>query len=165
MAETSASVPLSSQAVQTIRPLDAEDLPRLVKLAPELIDEFHGWRTSCDVDRMLAQWHALYASGAGIAYGLFEDNRLVGSIGGFSYQDMYDGVQTTADLGWFVQKASRRGIKPILLLRMLEQWAKEKASKRITFTKIVDPSDPDGPIHDLKGLGYAPRQVVYGKHL
>jgi len=154
----------TESAVQTVRALEVGDLSRLAALAPEFLEEFYGWRTSCNTEQLEAKWARLYASGVGIVFGLFEGDDLVGALGGFLYQDFYDGEWVAADLGWFVKKASRRGLKPLLLLRLFEQWAKCKGAERITFTTILNPKAP-GEIQDFRRLGYAPRQVVFGKHL
>ena len=148
-----------------VRALTVEELPRLVALGPTFVAEFHGWRTSFAGESFVEKWRRLYAHGAGIVFGWFRGEELVGVIGGVAFNDFYDDQPCVADMGWFVDLAHRSGSGSLRLLRALEEWARVKQGPgvRLTFARLVQPGQTE--IVSYTKLGYAPREISYGKRL
>ena len=148
-----------------IRALTVDELPRLVALGPAFVAEFHGWREGFAGESFVEKWRRLYASGAGIVFGWFVNEDLVGVIGGIAFNDFYDDRPCVADMGWFVDAAHRSGSGSLRLLRQLEAWAREKQGLgvRLTFARLVQPGQTE--IVSYSKMGYEPREISYGKRL
>lgn len=147
-----------------MRALTIDELPQLQALAPEFLQEFHGWRTRIEPEHLLNNLQRLYTASWGVAFGVWREGVVVGGIVGMVAPDVFDAELTVCEIAWFLRPADRSGRIGLQLLMKLERWGLENGATRSTFRKILHPEEPV-EVPDYRALGYRPRFIEFGKVL
>lgn len=116
-----------------------------------------------DLDRFCSAWKGFIESGAGVIFGLFDEEGIVrGAIGGLCFPELYSGELHASEFFWFVMEGYRGdGMK---LLRAFEAWAREKNCTLIRMAHLSD-SMP-AKVEQVYGrLGYVLAERQYVKEL
>ena len=76
-------------------------------------------------------WSILINSGTGVIFGAFDNERLVGVLGGLQYKDLNDGALVATETFWFMDKEYRKSLLGIRLFNEFEKWANHIGACRI----------------------------------
>lgn len=144
-----------------IRQATIEDLPRCSKAA----QEFYGSAQSLgsfDLDKFVAMWTMLLGNGTGVIFLLFQDEEIVGALGGVAYPDAYTSRLIASEFYWFVGSQSRGG--GVRLYRLFEEWARLRGCSELRMVHLLD-SMPEKVARFYDRAGFKPLEVHYAKEL
>jgi GNAT superfamily N-acetyltransferase len=102
------------------------------------------------------------SAGMGVVLGLYEEDSLIGAIGGILYPDLFDGELMATEIFWYVDPA-RRG-KGLRLLKGFEQWAKDHDAKRVVMVHLSYLA-PEKLEKFYTRQGYTPLETHYIKEV
>lgn len=116
-----------------------------------------------NLDRFCSAWQGFIESGAGVIFGLFdEDGNVRGAVGGICFPELYSGDLEAQEFFWFVMEGFRGdGMK---LLRTFEQWARDRGCTLLRMAHLSD-SMP-AKVENVYGrMGYTLAEKQYVKEL
>jgi len=144
-----------------IRSLRTDELDILREIATKFFASSEHLK-DFDMEVFKKNWTQFIDAGIGIIYGLFEGDKICGTIGGFCYPDVNSGLLSATELFWFVLPEQRG--KGLLLLDAFETWAKSKECKRIIMVHLTDlMPEKVKRIYDKRG--YKPIEIHYMKEI
>jgi len=146
----------------TSRAMTVGDLPKAADCAREFYASSKFLRRF-DIDRFSSAWTGFIESGAGVIFGLFdEEGNLQGALGGICFPDLYSGELQASEFFWFVKEEHRgRGLD---LLRSFEEWARAMGCACIRLAHLMD-SMPDRLERVYERRGYVLAEKQYVKEL
>ena len=142
------------------------DIPRMMQCAKDCCEEHGEARLGGKLDEEFyaAEWSKLIASGGGVMF-LAEDGsgRIFGGIGGAIGRVMLTGKMRAGLLFWYVEKSHRTGLTAIRLVKVFEDWAKERGCAQISMAVNEGMSDHSGKFYERRGYEFA--ETFYRKFL
>lgn len=115
-----------------------------------------------DISQWSDRWFNLINSGAGKIFGLWDKDKIIGGIGLILFPALEDGVMTTTETFWFVDKESRGGGMKLFI--KAEKWAKENGSKRMNMIHLTN-SMPEKLKSLYERKGYKMIETSYQKEI
>ncbi len=137
----------------------------LRKLGPGA-QEFYGsskFLNNFNLDRFVTFWKNMIESGNGIIIAAFEDNEVIGAIGGMIYPEPYADTLSVQEFFWFV-RPGHRGSAGVRLYKAFEQWAREKGAAVIRMVHLLD-SMPEKLERFYGVMGFTAVETLYSKDL
>jgi GNAT superfamily N-acetyltransferase len=90
------------------------------------------------------------------------EERAVGFLAALEATDPYSGLRYADEIAWFVMPEHRNGSFGVRLLAALEAWAD---AKRLSFVKMVAPTDQLKVGGFYQSIGFEPLETAYVKRL
>lgn len=139
----------------TIRPADAQDVPRIVEMGVRFIAESEYWRLgTASVDKLTAL--ALHLMEHGAMFVAEQDGAVVGMVGGFFYEHPMVDATIANEAVWWVEPEAR-GMVGKALRETFEQWAHERQA---THVVMVAPNDRVGRHYEKVGYSTLERAFL-----
>lgn len=147
----------------SIRPLKPHEIHLCVPFGEQFHQELQlagQFLPQCFVDN----WLLFLASYPSTILGLWQDEDLIGGLGGMIAPDLYDGRLYAQEFFWFIGQTHRRGTGALRLLRAFEQWAIDRQATELRMVHLVGAQET--ALETLyEKLGYAKVEVCYRKPL
>lgn len=111
-----------------------------------------------------ANWQKFVALNIGVVFLLFEDDKIIGAIGGLIHPDPYDAELVAQEMFWFTSPKSRGKLGAIKLYITFEAWAKERGAKRLCMACVCN--HMIGKLRNFyESRGFTPKDISYFKAL
>lgn len=94
-------------------------------------------RAAFDVVTFEAYWKSLLESGLGEIYAIWENSRVVATLGASFSPDMFSGRPTASELFWYVLPEFRKTGAGLMLLDHFEERAKERGCEEIVMVHFA----------------------------
>jgi len=146
-----------------IREVKVEELPMLQECATAFYaasSHLHEFK----MDLFSATWKPQIERGVGVIFGMFEGDRIVGTIGGLVSGDLYSGEPYSIEFFYYVLPEFRGTILSMKLYFAFERWSRERECSYIQMAALAD-SMPEEMAEMYRRLGFNPVEVTYRKEL
>lgn len=125
-----------------IRELDIDEL----WLCSQFGKDFHDEKLLADdfsFETFHDNWTRFYQQGIGIIFGLFDEEDLIGGIGGLLSPDLTSGKLKLHELFWYVDKEKRQttGRWPLRLVYRLREWGKSHGATGFRMIHLLLPGE------------------------
>ena len=112
-----------------IRPLTIEELPLCVPFGPSFMQEYD-LPGVFNPDVFLKNWRYFLQSLTAVLYGLWDEGRVVGGIGGLVHPDLNTGDLHAVECFWYVDPAYRNTLMAGRLPLTFKKWGKRHGAVR-----------------------------------
>lgn len=146
-----------------IRPLKVHEIHLCTPFGEQFHQELH-LPGQFIPEHFVNTWLMLLSSCPSTILGLWQEDTLIGGLGGMIAPDLYDGRLYAQEFFWFIGKPHRHGTGALRLLRAFEQWARDHQATEIRMVHLVGSQEVSLEALYRK-LGYATVEVCYRKPL
>lgn len=171
---------MTSNTSTVIRLATPEDLPEMAKLASLFLKEANLPQSSrFNLQHWVSQWEKFLSSKVGVALIAVKSvaashtprqtdariarSEIIGGIGGFLSDDVFDASRTLTEAFWFLHPDHRGGRLGLRLLDAFEGWARLNDCARIWMIHLTGFNSRLGIYYARKG--YSPVETYYFKDL
>ncbi len=150
------------------RPLTVEELPLCLPFGKAFMEE-KKIAGEFSPETFLKNWTLFLSAYPSVIFGLWEETRLVGGIGGMIHPDLNSGMLYAVEFFWYVDPGYRKTLGAARLPLTVKKWGKRQGAQRWKMIHLLQRGEDPSTIK-LAGfyrdtLGMDANEVVFDGEL